>query len=165
MRISESFHYPASVDQVWEMMTDEQFHERVCVATFATSHTVSVTWHGDEATVVTTRHLPTDGFPDFARPLVGHSLTATQTIRYRSPEADGTRVGELRISMGTAPIGLTGRVVISPQGDRSTHVAVTGNLVCAIPFLGSKIEQVAASPALAGIRKEQGVGLAWLAGE
>ncbi len=166
MRISESFHYPAPIDEVWEMMTDEEFHERVCVATFATSHSVQVTRHDDQtATVVTTRQLPTDGFPDFAKPLVGQSLTATQTIVYRRPDSAGARVGELKISMGTAPIGLTGKIVIRPAGDDSTHVEVTGSLVCAIPFLGSKIEQVASGPALAGIRKEHGVGMAWLADE
>ena len=161
MRISESFDYPADVETVFAMMTDEEFHARKCEATHAVSHSESVTVTSTEATVVTVRELPTDGFPDFARSFVGESINVTETIIYGAPHDDGSRVGDLKISMGTAQIGLVGTVTVAPI-DEGTRVTVEGDLKARVPFIGGKVEEAAAPSVLSGIRKERGVGLQWL---
>lgn len=38
MQITETLVYPASIEVVFEMMTDEAFHTLVCEATHAMSH-------------------------------------------------------------------------------------------------------------------------------
>jgi hypothetical protein len=164
MLISESFDYPADVDTVFVMMTDEDFHARKCEATHAITHSESVTLTSTEATVVTVRELPTDGFPDFARSFVGQSIHVTETIIYGPALEDGTRVGDLQITMGTAPIGLTGTVTVAAI-EGGTRVTVEGDLKARVPFIGGKVEEAAAPSVLSGIRKERQVGLAWLQDE
>lgn len=164
MRISEAFDYPAPADEVFEMMTTEAFLEQVCEATYAVSHSVEVTEVGGTITVVVHRELPTDGFPDFARGLVGPTISAVQTIAYAAPTAAGVRVGDMHIELGMqrgAPIQLTAQLVLTPSGER-TQVRIEGELVCSIPLVGSKIEQAASRPVVAGIHKEREVGLDWL---
>ena len=162
MQISESFTYPAPVETVFAMMTDEEFQSRKCEATHAIAHSESVTVTSTEATVVTTRELPTDGFPDFVRSFVGQTTQVVETINYHPVATDGSRIGDLHITMGTAPIGLTGTITLEPIGG-DTQVTVDGELKARVPFIGGKVGEAAAPSALAGIRKEHKVGLAWLA--
>ena len=95
MQISESFTYPAPVDTVFAMMTDEEFQSRKCEATHAITHSESVTVTSTEATAVTTRELPTSGFPDFVRSFVGQTIQVVETINYHPVDADGSRIGDL----------------------------------------------------------------------
>ena len=64
--------------------------------------------------------------------------------------------------MGTAPIGLIGTIRLDPIAE-GTQVTVDGELKARVPFIGGKVEEAAAPSALAGIRKEHKVGIAWLA--
>jgi uncharacterized protein YndB with AHSA1/START domain len=162
MQITETLVYPAPPDVVYTMMTDEEFHDRVCVATYATSHSAEVTWTQGRATVITHRVMPTGSFPDFAKAIVGNSLELVETIRYADADADGGRVGDLRIALGSTPIGLIGAIRIVPM-EGGTEVTFEGNLKCTVPFLGGKIESAAAPTVIAGVHKEYGVGMAWLA--
>lgn len=162
MHIRESFDYPGHIDDVWDMMTDEAFQSRVCVATFAQSHSVAVTHHADGATVITTREMSTKGFPDFARSLVGHTITAAQTIDYGPAEPDGRRSGTMSIGLGHAPLGFKGHIVLTPIDEEITEVTVEGELTCGIPLVGGRIVAAAAPMVTAGIRKEKEQGLAWL---
>ncbi|PID97185.1 MAG: hypothetical protein CSA84_00115 [Actinomycetales bacterium] len=163
MQISESFVYPAPVELVFEMMTDEDFQSQVCVATFAISHSVEITFDGpDRAAVHTSREMPTKGFPDYAKRIVGMSITANQTIVYDDPDEEGVRFGNMRISMGHAPVGLIGSIVLTPTAEDHTKVEVLGELTSSIPLIGNKIVEAAAPLVTAGIHKERETGLAWL---
>ncbi len=162
MEITEILVYPAEPDVVFEMMVDEAFHARVCAATFAVRHSASVTRTSDGATVITHREMSTQGFPDYARSMVGQSIEIVETIIYGPAEADGSRIGDLQIALGSAPIGLKGDIRIVPV-EGGTEVIVEGNLKCSLPFVGGKIESAAAPTVIAGVHKEYGVGLEWLA--
>ncbi len=162
MQITETLVYPAPIEVVFEMMTDEAFHTLVCEATHAMSHSASVSRQSDGATVITHREMPTDGFPEFARSMVGRSIDIVETIVYGPPGPHGTRIGEMSITMGTAPIALKGDIRIMPADD-GTEVVIEGNLKASIPFVGGKVESAAAPSVISGIHKEYGVGLAWLA--
>lgn len=165
MRITETIDYPAAPERVYAMMTDEAFLDAVCRATHAISHDASVTEHAGGATVVTTRDLPTDGFPDFVRSFVGETITVVQTVTYAEEGADGRRDGDLMITMGTAPIGLKGSISIAPSaaGADATTVVIDGELSSSVPFLGGKIEKAAEPSVRSAVRKEHETGLAWLA--
>ena len=162
MQITETLVYPAAIEVVFEMMTDEAFHSRVCEATHAMSHSATVSRQSDGATVITHREMPTNGFPEFARTMVGQSIDIVETIVYGPPGPHGTRIGEVSISMGSAPINLKGDIRIIPADD-GTEVVIEGNLKANIPFVGGKVESAAAPSVISGIHKEYGVGLAWLA--
>ena len=162
MQITETLAYPAPIEVVFEMMTDESFHSQVCQATHAMSHSASVTRQSDGATVITHREMPTDGFPEFARSMVGRSIDIVETIVYGPAGLHGTRIGEVSITMGTAPIAFKGDIRVLPADD-GTEVVIEGNLKASIPFVGGKVESAAAPSVISGIHKEYGVGLAGLA--
>ena len=157
-----TWHAPAAIEVVFDMMTDEAFHSRVCEATHAMSYSATVSRQSDGATVITHREMPTNSFPDFARSMVGQSIDIGETIVYGPPGPHGTRIGEMSISMGSAPIHLKGDIRIIPADD-GTEVIIEGNLKASIPFVGGKVESAAAPSVISGIHKEYGVGLAWLA--
>ena len=117
MQITETLVYPAAIEVVFDMMTDEAFHALVCEATHAMSHSATVSRQSDGATVITHREMPTDGFPEFARSMVGRSIDIVETIVYGPPGPHGTRIGEMSITMGTAPIALKGDIRIMPADD------------------------------------------------
>jgi hypothetical protein len=162
MQITETLVYPAPIEVVFEMMTDEAFHSKVCAATHAMTYSASVSRQSDGATVITHREMPTDGFPEFARSMVGRSIDIVETIVYGPPGPHGTRIGEVSITMGAAPIALKGDIRIIPADD-GTEVVIEGDLKASIPFLGGKVESAASPSVISGIHKEYAVGLAWLA--
>ncbi len=164
MHIVDVFEYAASPDEVFVMMTDEEFIERKCAAQHSTSYSASVQIAGEAATAVATRELPTGGFPDFVRSLVGNSIRVVETVEWSEARLDGARTARLTVTMGAAPIGLTGRITLEPGG-LGTIVTYDANLKARVPFVGGKVENAAKPTLLTGMRKEFETGQAWLDGE
>ena len=164
MHIVDVFEYPASPDEVFVMMADEEFIQRKCAAQHATSYSASVQFDGDQATAVAKRELPTRGFPDFVRSLVGNSILVVETVQWAGARRDGGRTARLTVTMGNAPIGVTGTITLEPGG-MGTIVTYDANLKARVPFVGGKVEQAAKPTLLTGMRKELETGQAWLVGE
>ena len=161
MKISESIAYPAAPSDVFTMLTDEEFQNRKCVEAGALRHDVAVTPTGDGARVVTHRDLPTDRLPDFAKSIVGQTLSITETYDWGTAQADGGRRGTLLVEVKGAPVAMRADVALSATGGGST-VSFDGDLKASIPLLGGRIEKAAAPAVIAGIRSEQRTGRAWL---
>ena len=162
MRITTSYEYAANPKDVFAMMADPAFQAAKCEATHALSHTESVTPKGDQTEIVTARILPTDGFPDFARSMIGPKVRVTETIVWSRASVDGSRTGTIHIAIGDAPIGMNGTLRLSPT-DGGSRVDIDGDLKAKIPLLGGKIEKAAEGPIRSAVEKEQEVGQAWLA--
>ncbi|MGV1008149.1 MAG: DUF2505 domain-containing protein [Dermatophilaceae bacterium] len=164
MHIVDEFEYAATPDEVYDMMTDEEFIERKCAAQHATNYSASVRFNGDQATAVARRELPTGGFPEFVRSLVGTSIQIVETAQWDAARWDGGRTARLTVTMGSAPIGLTGTITLQPGG-LGTIVTYSAELKARIPFVGGKVEQAAKPTLLTGMRKELETGELWLAGD
>ncbi|MGB8384200.1 MAG: DUF2505 domain-containing protein [Dermatophilaceae bacterium] len=164
MHIVDVFEYPASPDEVFVMMTDEEFIERKCAAQHATNYSAAVELDGDEAIAIAKRELPTRGFPDFLRSLVGNSILVVETVQWSGARASGARTARLTVTMGSAPIGLTGTITLEPGG-LGTIVTYDADLKARVPLVGGKVEQAAKPTLLTGMRKEFETGQAWLDGE
>lgn len=162
MRITTSYEYAASPQDVFAMMADPAFQAAKCEATHPLSHTESVTARGDQTEIVTARILPTDTFPDFAKSMIGPKIRVTENIVWSRASVDGSRTGTINIGIGDAPIGMAGTLRLAPGG-AGTRVDVDGELKARIPLMGGKIEKVAEGPVRAAIDKEQEVGRVWLA--
>lgn len=162
MRITTSYEYAASPEDVFAMMTDPAFQAAKVEATHPISHTESVTPTGDRTEIVTTRVVPTDGFPDFARSMIGPKIRITETIVWGPASGDGSRAGTLAIGIGDAPVSMDGTMRLGPSGGGS-QVKVDGELKARIPLLGSRIEKAAEDPIRSAIAKEHEVGQDWLA--
>lgn len=162
MHITERYELPAPPDEVFAMLTDEEFVSRKCAAQHAIRHSRQVHTHGDTAKVVAHRELPTGGFPDFAKALVGHTIHVTETVEWSAARADGSRTGRLTVQMGAAPIGVHGTITLAAGGAGSV-ITYDGELKARVPFVGGRVENAAKPTLIAGIRKERDTAAAWLA--
>ncbi len=163
MRITTSFDYAATPEDVFTMLADPAFQAAKVEATHPLSHTESVTPKGEQTEIVTSRVISTDGFPDFAKSMIGPKLRVTETIMWSRASADGSRTGTIDIAIGDAPVAMNGTLRMAAGGS-GTRIDIDGDLKARIPLVGGRVEKAAERPILGAIEKEQEVGTAWLAG-
>lgn len=163
MRITTFFDYAATPEDVFAMLADPAFQAAKVEATHPLSHTESVTPKGEQTEIVTSRVISTEGFPDFAKSMIGPKLRVTETIVWSRASTDGSRTGTMTIAIGDASVRMNGTLRLAAGGS-GTRIDVNGDLKAKIPLLGSKVEKAAERPILSAIEKEQEVGAKWLAG-
>ena len=162
MKLSETMTYAAPPETVYAMVTDPAFQERKCVEAGAQQHASAVSPVGGGDRVVTKRDLPADDLPDFAKSMVGGTLSVTETYEWGAAAADGARTGTLTVEVAGAPVALRSAVRLAPTVGGS-QITVDGDLKASIPLFGGKIEKAAAPAVIEAIRSEQRTGTAWLA--
>lgn len=165
MHLVDVFEYAATPDEVFEMMTDAEFIEYKCQAQHATSYSASVEVSANGTVAVANRELPTHGFPDFLTSMVGRTIHVVETVHWATPpRADGSRTGRFTVTLGSAPISITGTVTLEPGG-AGTVVTYEADLKAKVPFVGGKIERAAEPTLLSAMRKERETGTWWLSEE
>jgi hypothetical protein len=164
VKISHTVEFPASPHEVFEMLAEPRFQEAKCGATAALEHAVSVELSGDRTIIKTERVLPTRGFPDFAKSMVGETLKVAETQDWGPALADGSREGSIKLHIHGAPITLAGTLRLQPGG-AGTVQYISADLKAHVPLLGGKIEKAAAPPIEAAIEIEHQTGVKWLNGE
>ena len=155
MDISTSLDFAAPPDRVYAMMTDQAYLEQVCVASESISYDATVSGSSTH----TSRTLPA---PESAARFTGSQLTVTEDVAWGEASGDGSRIGDLTMTVLGQPVKLKGQLRLGPGG-RGAVVALNGELKVAIPLLGKKLEESAAPAVLAGFRTQQLVGDQWLA--
>ena len=162
MRITTFFDYAATPEDVFTMLADPAFQAAKVEATHPLSHTESVTPKGEQTEIVTSRVISTDGFPDFAKSMIGPKVRVTETIMWSRASADGSRTGTIDIAIGDAPVAMNGTLRMAAGGS-GTRIDIDGDLKAKLPLVGGRVEKAAERPILGAIEKEQEVGTAWLA--
>lgn len=152
--------FPASPQAVLAMLHDSEYVELRCEKTGSLKTTVDITGDpGGECTVSSTRILPAD-VPAAAKSFVGDTLKVNETQAWSAPSADGSATAVLTVDFG-GPLAFSGRMELS--GDAaSTKVRTTGEFKASMPFIGGKIEKIAADQTERYLRTEQSVGTTWL---
>ena len=161
MKISAIIDYAATPDEVFAMLADEDFQNHKCVATGSRRHAVSIWVQDDRTVIVSTRDMPSDGFPSFVKGMVGETLAVTETQDWGPPGADGVRHGRLSVAIEGAPVELHAVLSLAMDGE-GTVETIEGDLKARIPLIGNKIEQAAAPAIQSAIRVESKTGKAWL---
>ncbi|HET8987319.1 MAG TPA: DUF2505 domain-containing protein [Humibacillus sp.] len=162
MKITETIDYAATPDAVFAMLTDPDFQVAKCLEGGSHRHESAATHTGDGARIVTQRDLPGEHLPDFARAIVGETLSVTETYDWAGSKADGTRDGTLVVEVAGAPVALRAKVRLMPTGSGTT-MTIDGDLKAAIPFLGGRVEKAAAPAVVHAIEGEERTGRRWLA--
>src|SRR6476660_9774766 len=116
MKIAKSIEYAATPDEVFAVLSDVKFQEAKCAATAALKHSANVETVGDHTVITTSRILPRDGLPDFAKSPVGENLNGTQTQDWGPASADGSRRGTVEMAVAGAPTALNGTLALTPGG-------------------------------------------------
>ena len=161
MKIATTIDYAAAPHAVFAVLSDAKFQEAKCAATAAIRHTASVKTVGDHTVITTERVLPSDDLPDFARSMVGDTLTVTETQDWGPASEDGSRKGTVEMGVAGAPISLKGTLALRPDGSGSVET-LDAELKAKVPLVGGKIEKAAAPPIEEAIAIEHQTAVEWL---
>ena len=147
----------ATPEQVYAMLADPAFRERVCEYQRYHRHTVTITPDGAGMSVVVDQHRPADGVPSFAQKFVGDEINIQQREQWSSP-TDAT----LEVTIPGKPGHMTGTVHLAGDAGGTTE-SVAVDVKVSIPLVGGKVEGVIADMLVKALRAENKVGQEWLA--
>src|SRR5262245_26756155 len=163
MDVREEIVYDASPDDVFEMLCDKAFREKVCRGIGSIRYEVSITRDGDSSQIRMDRVMKAD-LPDVARKIVGDTIEMVQTEDWGERQPDGSRSARFRVEIPGKPGSITGTVSLSPSGSGSREV-VSGEVKVSVPFVGKKLETEVARGFKAALEVEGQIGAKWLASQ
>lgn len=159
MRFRHEMRYDAAPSEVYAMLSDPVFREKVCAAQHAHDSSVDIAADGHGMSVVVDQKRPSDGIPHFARKIVGEEIHIKQTERWTDPSS-----AALDVAIPGKPGHLKGSVTIHADSGGSLET-VSGEIKVHVPLVGGKLEHMIGEILESALRTEERVGRAWLAGD
>lgn len=159
MRFSHEMRYDASPADVYAMLADPDFRNKVCVAAGTITHDVRISPDGDGMTVRIDQTQPADGIPSFATKIVGDKIHILQQETWSDQEG-----AALDVTIPGKPGHMKGTITLGSNSD-GTLERVDADIKVNIPLLGGKLEKLIGDLLESALRSEQRVGAAWLRGE
>ena len=156
MRFSHELTYDAPPEEVYAMLADPSFRERVSLAREVVSFDVTLTPTTSGFTLVNDQIQPTAGLPAFAKKFAGETTKAIQ----REEWADHSG-GSLTIETPGKPTSMSGTITLTGS-DGGTVERVDLEIKVKVPLIGGKLESLMAEQVREGMDVEQQVGAAWL---
>jgi Protein of unknown function (DUF2505) len=158
MKIRHQLKYDASPPEVYAMLVDPAFRERVCTAMDTISHEVVIEPAGADPgrTVRIEMVQRTHGVPGFAKKLIGEQTRIVQTEHWAGTSAD------LELEIPGKPGHVRGRITLA--GDATGTVeSFEGEARVGLPLVGGRLEELIEGLFVEGMDTEQRAGAAWLA--
>jgi hypothetical protein len=159
MKFHHELTYDAPVAEVYAMLSESSFRERVCDAMRTTRYDVSIKSQGEGMEVTVDQTQPAHGIPSFAKKFVGDEIQIVQDERWSNPQQ-----ATLELAIPGKPGHLKGGITLAENGS-GTVETVTGEVKVNIPLVGGKLEGLVAQLLVDALDTEQRVGRAWLAGD
>ncbi|MGH3330286.1 MAG: DUF2505 domain-containing protein [Nocardioidaceae bacterium] len=159
MRFEHEIRYDAAPAEVYAMLSDPAFREKVCAAQHAHDSSVNIAVDGNGMSVVVDQKRPSDGVPHFARKIVGDEIHIRQTESWSDPSR-----AALDVAIPGKPGHLKGSVTIQSGGSGSVET-VSGEIKVHLPLVGGKLEHLIGQILESALKAEERVGRAWLAGD
>lgn len=160
MKIRETFHYPAGVEAVFALISDEKFRVHAAESTGGLKVEASVSAGGDVTKVTLQRTQPAT-VPEFVKKFIGDTVTVKQVEAWSAPDADGTRKAKLKMKVAGQPAGFDGTATLKNDG-KGAEFVVSGEVKVSVPFIGKKVEPVIAKAVLSSIKYDVKAGVAKL---
>jgi hypothetical protein len=154
--------FAGSPAEVFSVLAQEDFILAKCAATGSLSTQASVNEDTDSHvhTLTSIRVLPAD-LPAPAKSLVGDTITVTETQIWSAPDPDGARTATVTVEF-SGPMGFTGTLELTPTQAGNTTITTRGTFTANVPFIGGKIEKVAAEQTQRYLSAEERVAGEWL---
>ena len=153
--------FPGDPMTVMTMLRDPAYVLQKGERTGSHDITVDVAEAADGGVVITcTRSMPAE-VPSYAAPFVGDTITITEMQTWSAPAADGSAQADRhrRVQLAHRVLGHHHPV---PGGAGSVALN-EGSFKASVPFVGGKVERVAAEQTEKYLAKEATVGAEWLA--
>jgi Protein of unknown function (DUF2505) len=158
MKFRHELSYDASPAEVFEMLADRDFREKVGEALDVVSADISLDRDSDGFTLTNDQVQRTEGLPSFAKRIAGDTTRVIQTEEWSSPTG-----GTLRIDAPGKPTSMSGTIELVPDGSGTVEV-VELEIKAKVPLIGGKLEGLMADQVREGMDTEREVGQAWLKG-
>ena len=153
--------FTADPATVMAMLKDPAYVQEKGERTGSHDITVEVTDAPDGGVVISsTRSMPAN-VPSFAAPFVGDTITITEVQTWGPVSADGTASASVTVSFNS-PISYLGTIELSGSDTGATALNA-GEFKAGVPFVGGKVERVAADQTQRYLAKEVTVAAEWLA--
>jgi hypothetical protein len=159
MKFRHELPYDASPAEVFEMLADPAFRDKVGEALEVVSADINLERDGDGFTLTNDQVQRTGGLPSFAKKIAGDTTRVIQTEEWSSPTG-----GTLRIEAPGKPTSMAGTIELVPDGAGTVEV-VELEIKAKVPLIGGKLESLMADQVRAGMDIEREVGQAWLKGD
>ncbi len=159
MKFRKELAYEADPDDVFEMLSDPAFREKVARAQDVVSVDVKVTPSSGGFSLVNDQVQNTKDLPAIAKKIAGDTTRAVTTEEWTTPTT-----GSMSISTPGKPTKADGTITLTP-GPTGTTEVVELEVKVKVPLIGGKLEQLMANSIDEAYDVEHGVGRAWLAGE
>lgn len=159
MRFRRELAYEATPDEVFAMLADPAFREKVAAAQDVVSVDVTITPQGTGFSLVNDQVQDTAGLPAIAKKIAGDTTRAV----IREEWSDAT-AGTIEITAPGKPTKAVGTLTLVSSGTGTTYVQDL-DVNVKVPLVGGKLEKVMADNIDEGLSVEHSVGIAWLRGE
>lgn len=160
MKISETFKYPAGVEAVFALISDEKFRVEAAEKTGGLDVSAAVAATGSTTKVTLQRTQPA-AVPEFVKKFIGDAVTIKQVEVWSAPDAKGTRTAKLKMKVAGQPAGFDGTATLRNVG-KGAEFVVAGDVKVSVPFVGKKVEPVIAKAVLSSIKYDVKAGVAKL---
>ena len=157
MKLKETFSYPAGVEAVFALISDDAFRTKAAEDAKGRDVSTTVEKEGDDLVVTLVRTQPAN-LPDFAKKVVGDAVKVKQVERWHAADSDGTRTATISMKVSGQPAGFTGKATLSPDGKGAAFV-VSGDVKVNVPFIGKKFEPIIAKAVEASLRYDVKAGV------
>lgn len=161
MEFKETFQYPASIDRVWEMLSDPEYAADRAKELRITAPSVDSDAHENKVIRTTTGGIPQDEIPAAVKKFISPSAKAT--LKEVWERHGNERIsGGIEVSAQGVPAHLNAHMELAGKSD-VTDVTMRGELRVNIPLLGRRLEKeaIGAAPLLAKAEVEN--AQKWLA--
>ncbi len=159
MRFRQTLSYEATPDEVFAMLADPAFREKVCAAQEVVSCEVLATPSATGFAMVIDQVQNTEALPAIAKKITGDTTRAVIRESWQDPSR-----GTIEIEAPGKPTRASGTVTLETTGAGTTEV-VELDVKVKVPLIGGKLEQLMVDTIRSGYDVEQTVGHAWLAGD
>ena len=159
-KFTRTYTYDATVDQVWSMITNQEYWDAKYSALGATA----VQWRtfdasDDSFTYSSVRNIPAD-LPSVAKKIVGDTNTATTTERWTKTGDSASATIEIQIK--NVPGSTTGTMEITPSGEGASW-SFDFDTKVSIPMVGGKLESIMTDQTGEQLAQEKEFNDQWLA--
>jgi len=146
---------PAGPPRVLALLQDPEFVRAKAERTGAFDISVDVTNHPDgRVSITSTRSMPAE-VPSYATAFVGEHLTVTETQEWSAPDPSGHCTAQVTVDFH-APLSYVGTIDLTGS-DGTTTLRNRGKFSASVPFVGGKVERVAAEMTQKYLAKETAV--------
>lgn len=159
MRFRRELAYEAAPAEVFAMLADPAFREKVAAAQDVVSVDVTITPQGDGFTMVSDQVQRTAGLPAIAKKIAGDTTQAIVREEWSDPTS-----GTIEITAPGKPTKMVGTIRLTASGSGTSYVQEL-EVGVKVPLIAGKLERIMADNIDEGLSVEHTTGIAWLRGE